>query len=102
MKKREFALFSFALGAFAFFRALYSSCFPAIFLASRSRARKKRRRPPLEITLNVINADMDKTLINKKCQIEKTSNGKNVDMGTKGRKEKTSNLDTKELEYFKK
>jgi hypothetical protein len=34
-KKREFALFSFALGAFAFFRAL--------FFALRSRARKREK-----------------------------------------------------------
>ncbi len=48
--------FSFALGAFAFFRAFFSSCFRALFFASRSqarkhesaKARKKRRRPLLD------------------------------------------------------
>jgi hypothetical protein len=42
-KKREFALFSFALGAFAFFRTLFSSRFRALFFASRSRARKREK-----------------------------------------------------------
>ncbi len=46
-KSANSRFFSFALSAFAFFRALFSSRFRALFLASRSRARKKRRRPPL-------------------------------------------------------
>jgi hypothetical protein len=32
--------------------------------------------------------------------MEKTLNGKNVDKGTEGRREKTSNLYTREVEYF--
>jgi hypothetical protein len=42
-KKREFALFSFTLSYFAFFRA------PALLLALRSRARKHEKRPVAQL-----------------------------------------------------
>jgi hypothetical protein len=48
----------------------------------------------------VKNAKMEKMLIIKKHRLKKTSNGKNVTEGTKGRIEKTLNLNTRELEYF--
>jgi hypothetical protein len=41
-KKREFALFYFARGAFPFFMLLFSRA-PVLFLASRSRARKREK-----------------------------------------------------------
>ncbi len=59
----------------------------------------KSKKIRLEITLNVKNADMDQTMNNKKTLTGKTSNGKNVDKGTKGRREKTSKL--RPREYFK-
>jgi hypothetical protein len=42
-KKCEFALFSFALGAFAFFSGFFSLPFCVLFLASRSRAQKRKK-----------------------------------------------------------
>jgi hypothetical protein len=60
----------------------------------------KGKKDWLEIMLNVKNADMYKTSINEKRWLEKAKkvvNGKIVDKGTKGRREKTSNLFTREL-----
>ncbi len=48
----------------------------------------KSKKIRLEITLNVKNADMDQTMNNKKTLTGKTSNGKNVDKGTKGEDKK--------------
>ncbi len=52
----------------------------------------------LEIMLKVKNADMDKTRLIKKRWLEKMLNGENIDKGTKGRREKTQILFTRELE----
>jgi hypothetical protein len=44
-KKREFALFPFALGAFAFYSALFSSRFRSLFLL-RARERESAKKAP--------------------------------------------------------
>ncbi len=53
----------------------------------------------MEITSTVKTPAGTKILINQKCWLEKISNRKSVDKRT-GRREKTSNLRTRELEYF--
>jgi hypothetical protein len=53
-KKREFALFSFALGAFTFFRALFSSRFRALFsLHAHERESAKKAPAPTSAVFTV-------------------------------------------------
>jgi sterol desaturase/sphingolipid hydroxylase (fatty acid hydroxylase superfamily) len=53
-KSANSRFFSFALGAFAFFRAFFSSRFRAFFLASRSQARKREKSPSAQLWFCVV------------------------------------------------